>query len=73
MEIILALLALEAGLLKEQLFVALVIMALGTSLISGPAMKRLLYRATEEDVVALLRRGSFIPRLTSTTAAGASR
>ena len=71
MEIILALLALEAGLIKEQLFVALVVMALGTSLVSGPAMKRLLYRATEEDVVALLRRGGFVPRLTSTTAAGA--
>jgi Kef-type K+ transport system membrane component KefB/mannitol/fructose-specific phosphotransferase system IIA component (Ntr-type) len=71
MEIILALLALEAGLLKEQLFVALVVMALGTSLISGPAMKKLLYRATEEDVVSLLRRGAFVARLTSTTAAGA--
>ncbi|WP_394822078.1 cation:proton antiporter [Pendulispora albinea] len=71
MEIILALLALEAGLLKEQLFVALVVMALGTSLIGGPAMKRLLYRATEEDVVALLRRGGFVPRLASATATGA--
>ena len=71
MEIILALLALEAGLLREQLFVALVVMALGTSLVGGPAMKRLLYRTQEEDVVSLLRRGGFIPRLTSKTATGA--
>ena len=71
MEIILALLALEAGLLKEQLFVALVVMALGTSLLGGPMMKRLLYRAKEEDVVALLRRGGFVSRLAATTATGA--
>ena len=30
-------------------------MTLVTSLVSGPAMKRLLYRAKEEDVVALVR------------------
>ncbi|WP_394842677.1 cation:proton antiporter [Pendulispora brunnea] len=71
MEIILALLALEAGLLKEQLFVALVVMALCTSLLGGPAMKRLLYRAQEEDVVALLRRGGFVARLNATTSRGA--
>ena len=67
MEIILASLALEAGLIKERVFVALVVMALLTSLISGPAMKRLLYREKEEDVVALLRRGGFVPRLRATS------
>jgi mannitol/fructose-specific phosphotransferase system IIA component (Ntr-type) len=68
MEIILALLALEAGLVKEQVFVALVFMALGTSLLSGPVMKRLLYREhQEEEVVALLRAGAFVPQLKSTT------
>ena len=68
MEIILALLALEAGLIKDELFVALVVMALGTSLLSGPVMKRLLYRhEDEEDVVALLRRGAFISELHATT------
>ncbi|HEY6161338.1 MAG TPA: cation:proton antiporter [Bacteroidia bacterium] len=40
MEIILGTLALEAGLIDEKMFVALVIMALITSLISGPLMKR---------------------------------
>ena len=63
MEIILALLALEAGLIKDQIFVALVVMALGTSLVSGPAMKRLLYAGVkEEEVVALLRAGRSSPR-----------
>jgi Kef-type K+ transport system membrane component KefB/mannitol/fructose-specific phosphotransferase system IIA component (Ntr-type) len=68
MEIILALLALEAGLIKEQVFVALVVMALGTSLLSGPVMKRLLYREQEEEEsVSLLREGAFVPQLKALT------
>lgn len=39
MEIILGLIALEAGLINEKLFVALVVMALTTSMTSGPLMK----------------------------------
>jgi Kef-type K+ transport system membrane component KefB len=39
MEIILGLIALEVGLINEKLFVALVIMALITSMTSGPLMK----------------------------------
>jgi Kef-type K+ transport system membrane component KefB/mannitol/fructose-specific phosphotransferase system IIA component (Ntr-type) len=42
MEIILGLLALQAGLIQQQLFVALVVMAIGTSMLSGPMMQRLL-------------------------------
>jgi Kef-type K+ transport system membrane component KefB/mannitol/fructose-specific phosphotransferase system IIA component (Ntr-type) len=68
MEVILALLALEAGLLKEQLFVALVVMALGTSLISGPMMSLMLRGHTEEETLAtLLRRGAWIPALKAAT------
>jgi Kef-type K+ transport system membrane component KefB/mannitol/fructose-specific phosphotransferase system IIA component (Ntr-type) len=68
MEIILALLALEAGLIREQMFVALVVMALGTSLLSGPIMKRLLYsKVPEEEVVSLLRGGAFVAALKATT------
>ena len=64
MGIVLADLAREAGLLKDQMFVALVLMALATSLVSGPAMKRLLYgEEPDEDVVTLLRRGAFISEL----------
>jgi Kef-type K+ transport system membrane component KefB len=42
MEIILASVALEQHLIDERLFVALVVMALVTSLLSGPVMARLL-------------------------------
>jgi Kef-type K+ transport system membrane component KefB/mannitol/fructose-specific phosphotransferase system IIA component (Ntr-type) len=64
MGIILAAIARDAGVLKDQMFVALVVMALTTSLMSGPAMKWLLYREEpEEDVVTLLRRGAFVSEL----------
>jgi Kef-type K+ transport system membrane component KefB len=39
MEIILGLLALEAGIINDKLFVALVVMAILTSVISGPMMQ----------------------------------
>ena len=42
MEIVLASTALEVGMIDRRLFVALVIVAVGTSLISGPALRRLL-------------------------------
>jgi Kef-type K+ transport system membrane component KefB/mannitol/fructose-specific phosphotransferase system IIA component (Ntr-type) len=71
MEIILALLALEAGLLKEQVFVALVVMALATSLVSGPVMKWLLRGVDDESLAALLRRGAWVPELKAATAADA--
>ena len=44
MEIILGVLALRAGLIGERMFVALVVMALFTSLISGPAIQSVLGR-----------------------------
>src|SRR5580658_132229 len=71
MEIILAMLALEAGLLREQVFVALVVMALATSLVSGPVMKLLLRGVDEESLTALLRRGAWLQRLKATTATAA--
>jgi Kef-type K+ transport system membrane component KefB/mannitol/fructose-specific phosphotransferase system IIA component (Ntr-type) len=67
MEIILALLALEAGLLREQVFVALVLMALATSLISGPTMKLMLRGEDDENLEALLRRGAWTARLDART------
>ncbi len=68
MGIVLADLAREAGLLKDQMFVALVLMSLATSLLSGPAMKRLLYaEEPDEDVVTLLRRGAFVSELHART------
>ena len=47
MEIILGVLALEAGLIHERMFVALVVMALVTSMLSGPVIQRLLTPRTE--------------------------
>jgi Kef-type K+ transport system membrane component KefB/mannitol/fructose-specific phosphotransferase system IIA component (Ntr-type) len=70
MGIILAAIAHDAGVIGEPMFVALVVMSVGTSLISGPAMKWLLYRERkeeEEDVVMLLRRGAFVSELHATT------
>jgi Kef-type K+ transport system membrane component KefB/mannitol/fructose-specific phosphotransferase system IIA component (Ntr-type) len=68
MGIILAAIARDAGLLRDETFVALVVMALATSLLSGPAMKWLLYRhEPEEDVVMLLRRGAYVSELHATT------
>jgi len=71
MEIILALLALEAGLLRVRVFVALVVMALATSLVSGPTMKWMLRGVDEELLPALLRRGAWVRRLQATTAGSA--
>lgn len=42
MEIILGLLALQAGIIHQELFVALVVMAIVTSMISGPIMRMIL-------------------------------
>jgi Kef-type K+ transport system membrane component KefB len=48
MEIILALLALQAGLINQKLFVAIVIMAVVTSVMAGPALQFLVKRKTDE-------------------------
>ena len=48
MEIILATLALQAGLIDAKMFVALVIMALVTSMMSGPFMKWFLDKDAEK-------------------------
>ena len=70
MEIILAILALDAGLIRMQVFVALVVMALGTSLISGPMMKWALAGTDEERLDGLLRRGAWIKKLEGATVSG---
>jgi Kef-type K+ transport system membrane component KefB len=78
MEIILALLARQAGLVGDRVFVALVTMALGTSLVAGPVMKWLLYRAGTggsgdgaDDAAALVRAGAFVPKLSAQSSARA--
>jgi Kef-type K+ transport system membrane component KefB len=52
MEIILATVALESGLIDRRVFVALVVMALATSALGGPVMKRLMHREDEALPVA---------------------
>ncbi|MBX3224563.1 MAG: cation:proton antiporter [Labilithrix sp.] len=80
MEIILALLAREAKLVNDSVFVALVTMAVGTSLLAGPSMKRLLYSGggagalpdvSADDAAGLVRDGAFVSALTSSTSAHA--
>lgn len=63
MEIILALLALQAGLINEKLFVALVIMALATSVIAGPVMQRILRRKKAQRFTDHVGSASFVPEL----------
>jgi mannitol/fructose-specific phosphotransferase system IIA component (Ntr-type) len=48
MEIILGLLTLEAGIIRQRLFVALVIMAMATSMMSGPARRFILRPAKKK-------------------------
>jgi Kef-type K+ transport system membrane component KefB/mannitol/fructose-specific phosphotransferase system IIA component (Ntr-type) len=59
MEIILGLVALRAGIIGERLFVALVLMALATSVMSGPLMQRILKLERARRIVDLLRPGAF--------------
>ncbi|MCC6579603.1 MAG: cation:proton antiporter [Phycisphaeraceae bacterium] len=63
MEIILGQLAYDAGLITEPLFVAIVIMALATSLISGPAIARLVHRHQRRKLSDLTSDRQYIPRL----------
>ena len=50
MEIILGLIALENGLITEKLFVALVVMALVTSMTSGPLMRWAMNKRKGQEV-----------------------
>lgn len=59
MEIILGLLAREAGLIDDRMLVALVVMALVTSMISGPLMQRALGRRSPVRFGAYLRERAF--------------
>lgn len=66
MEIILGMLALEAGLIRERLFIALVVMALVTSMMSGPMMQRLLRSKRPRRFFDHLSARSFLVRLRAT-------
>ena len=63
MEIILGLLALKYGLIGERLFVALVVMALVTSLMSGPLLQRVLRLKKPRRFTDFLSPRTFIAQL----------
>lgn len=60
---ILGLLALEAGLISQRLFVALIVMAIVTSMMSGPAMRLLIRHGKRHRLQDLLNPRLFIHRL----------
>ncbi len=67
MEIILGLLAFKYGVIGERLFVALVIMALGTSLLSGPVLQRVLRLKKPRRFIDYLTAKTFVRGLVSRT------
>jgi Kef-type K+ transport system membrane component KefB/mannitol/fructose-specific phosphotransferase system IIA component (Ntr-type) len=71
MEIILGILALQAGLIRENMFVAMVVMALFTSLISAPAIHFLIGRRQKLTLKDTVTAKLFLPNLTATTRLGA--
>lgn len=66
MEIILSILALGAGLINREMFVALVVMALVTSMIAGPLMQKVLQRRRPQRFCDFLGPRAFLPQLAAT-------
>ncbi len=73
MEIILGILALQAGLIRENMFVAMVVMALFTSLISAPAIHFLIGRRRKLTLKDTVTAKLFLPNMAATTKLGALR
>ncbi len=73
MEIILGILALQAGLIRENMFVAMVVMALFTSLLSAPAIHFLIRRKRKLTMKDAVSAQLFLPDLKAETRLGALR
>ncbi len=73
MEMILGILALQAGLIREPMFVALVIMALVTSLLSGPAIRFVVKGKKALNIKDVVSSELFLPKLISDTRNGVLR
>src|SRR5208337_2719406 len=73
MEIILGILALQAGLIRENMFVAMVTMALVTSLVSAPAIHFLIRRRRTLTLKDTVTAKLFLPNLAADTRLGALR
>jgi K+:H+ antiporter len=67
MEMAMAIVALQTGIISERLFVALVVMALATSAIAGPLVKRWIGLGVERLFAAALRPKTFLPGLAAHT------
>lgn len=67
MGIIVGMIALEMGIIRERLFVALIIMAMATSMLSGPIMGRVLRLRKKWSLQDLLSPKFFLPELKATT------
>ena len=67
MEIVLGLLALQAAIIDERMFVALVIMALVTSMLSGPCMQRILGMKRKVEFVDFASSKLFVSPMRSET------
>ena len=65
MEIVLALLALQYGVIGQDLFVALVVVALATAIIAGPLMQMALRRKQPATFRKYLAASTFLPQLNS--------
>jgi len=63
MEMAMASVALQYGIISPRLFVALVVMALATSAMSGPLMKRWIGLRRQRLLLAALRESAFLPAL----------
>jgi Kef-type K+ transport system membrane component KefB/mannitol/fructose-specific phosphotransferase system IIA component (Ntr-type) len=73
MEIILGLLALEAGVIRMPLFVALIVMAVVTSMMSGPLVQLVLGQRRRRTAADFLSSQRFVRRLSATTRSEAIR
>ncbi len=67
MEIILGLLALQYGVIQEEMFVALVVLALLSSIVSGPMMRMFISQPKEWKLDGLLAAPLFFPALRGAT------
>src|SRR5579862_735394 len=70
MEMILGILALQAGLIREPMFVALVVMALVTSLVSGPSIRMVVQGRKSVSLKDVVSSELFLPNVTSDTQNG---
>lgn len=73
MEIILGILALQYGVIQEEMFVALVFLALVSSIMSGPLMRKFIDQTKEWKLDELLAANLYVPAMQATTSKEAIR